>query len=195
MSRYDRMSPEAKSVLWVVLILIALAAAWFLASWYVIPANAQEAAPVAIVQQTWWQSIWANIQPVLTAVATSAAPVIAAFIINWLVKLAAKLKVDVKDADRARLQQMIENGIKWAAQKFEITLNGSVAPRDKEALIAEVVAAYLPKNAAETVRALGGDVTDIRAMTEIVTARAADILALPAEIRAMKAAPPVIPAG
>lgn len=122
---------------------------------------------------------------VLSWMAVVIAPVIATLLGNWLVKLAAKVKVDIKDADRARIQEIVENGIKWGAAKLNILLNGSVTPANKAAIIKAVVTEYLPEKGAETVKALGGDVTDAKAMTDIVTARAADILAIPAEVRAV----------
>lgn len=122
---------------------------------------------------------------ILALVVSGSAAAIAGVVVNWLLKLAAKLKIDIKDADRKRLQELVENGIKWAARELNVILDGNVSSANKTRLVEAVATEYLPKEAKETVAALGGDVDNEAEMTKIVTARSADILALPAEVVAL----------
>lgn len=122
---------------------------------------------------------------ILTYVVAGLAPVIAGCVINWLVKAAARLNVQIAEERRAKLQEMVENGIKAGAQKIGVALDGKLSIDVKSELIAGVVNDYLPQNAAETVKALGGNVHDTAAMTDVVAARSADVLALPAQVRAL----------
>jgi hypothetical protein len=104
-------------------------------------------------------------------------PAIGIALAGLIMQLAKGVGLAIDEQRRAKLQAIIENGIKWAAHDAEILLNGKLNFEMKNQLIDLVVSKYLPQHGAETVKALGGDVTNTGAMLDIVTARSATILA------------------
>jgi hypothetical protein len=96
---------------------------------------------------------------------------LAGFVVALIVKLLKKFGVETSDADRARLKEMIENGIALAAQRAEKTLDGKLPIEVKNKLAVQTLA-YVQTHGADTLKRLGYDPTDPKAI-EAIQARIA----------------------
>lgn len=127
------------------------------------------AAPPALAADTTVSAgslIGLSIEIILGVLGTPIAIAVTAFLLR-LMKAAG---VDIQDAYRARLEEMIANGLAAAADRLDKRLDGTLDVNVRSKLVAEA-ADYLAKHGRETVKALGGDPKDRDAMRAIVAAR------------------------
>ena len=96
---------------------------------------------------------------------------LAGLIAVWVIRLLKKLGVEVSDADRARLQEMVENGLALAAQRAQANLKEKLPLNIKSAVAVDALQ-YVQDHGAETLKILGFDPKDPIAI-EAVQARIA----------------------
>ena len=102
-------------------------------------------------------------------------PVLAGFAANWLLALAANLRLANTDKLRARLQNMIENAVAYFAEKAANDMKGRGDVEIKNTIAAQVIG-YTQTHGAETIKALGIDPTSPKA-EEAIRARIAAVVA------------------
>lgn len=100
---------------------------------------------------------------------------LAGLVATFVVKLMQKFGIEVSDADRARLKEMIENGIALAAQRAEKSLDGKL-PVEVKNQIAVRALEYVQAHGIDTLKRLGYDPTDPKAI-EAIQARIAKFIA------------------
>ena len=93
---------------------------------------------------------------VLTWIAAMFGVPIGTLLTAWLYRLFAKAGVDMTDAMRARLQQMVVNGINIGANKASSDLAGKGQIAIKNAAVAHAVT-YVQAHGAEELKAIGID--------------------------------------
>lgn len=104
------------------------------------------------------------------------APVVAAFLVDALIKLRQMLGQTTSEAQRAKLQEMAENAVNLAGHELGKDLKGKISVPDKSAVMAKAVD-YIQFHGADTIKALSGiDPTDPKAV-QALQARVATILA------------------
>jgi hypothetical protein len=104
------------------------------------------------------------------------APVIASLICAYLLKLLQSQGITVTDAQRQRLQEVVENGVNLAAHGLGKDINGKLPVADKSHVIAETIN-YVQAHAGDTIKQLGfKDPTDPK-VAEAIKARVTAFLA------------------
>lgn len=107
-------------------------------------------------------------QLILTIVTLFGAP-IAWYLVKLVARLAHQAGFDLDEARRARLQEMVENGLREAATRTGTALGGKLEIGTRQMLVTEA-AAYLAKHGAETLAKLNGDPESMGQMEELVRA-------------------------
>lgn len=102
-------------------------------------------------------------------------PILAGLVVAAFVKLLRLLGVQVDDARRARLEEIVSNGLANAADEARTSLDGKLPVEIKNKVVADTVE-YAQRHGAETLKALGVDPSDPKAV-EAIRARATKILA------------------
>jgi hypothetical protein len=97
---------------------------------------------------------------------------LAGLAVALILKLLRKFGVEVSDADRARLKEFVENGVALAAQR---ALSGKLQVEVKNEIAAQALA-YVQEHGADTLKKLGYDENDPKAI-EALQARIAKLLA------------------
>jgi hypothetical protein len=110
------------------------------------------------------------------------APVIAAFMVDALIKLRQMLGQNTSDAQREKLQQMSENAVNLAGHQLNHDLSGKLPMPARNEVMAMAVD-YVQAHGSDTIKALGLDPTDPKAV-EAIKGRIATIMA-------NKSSPPV----
>ena len=83
-------------------------------------------------------------------------PVIGSMVVWVLVRVLKKLGIDATDALRARLMDIVVNGLNSGAKQIESNMQGKDPVEIKNAIVANAVV-YTQNHAAETIKALGLD--------------------------------------
>lgn len=99
---------------------------------------------------------------------------VAGFIVRWIQVAAKKMGIDVSDAARARLQEMVENGIALGAQRAQADLKDKL-PIEVKGQVAQSALQYVKDHGADTLKGLGFDPSDPKT-TEALQARVAKAL-------------------
>jgi hypothetical protein len=107
--------------------------------------------------------------------AAALGPVLAGLLANWLLALAKKAGIETTDAQRAKLQEIIENGISLGAHRTQADLSGKLNYDVKNQIVANAVT-YAQAHGADTLKSLGLDPTSPAAI-EAIQARATKVLA------------------
>jgi hypothetical protein len=102
-------------------------------------------------------------------------PVIAAFATDLYVKMRARLGLQTSDAQRAKFQEIVENGVALGAHDAKASLSGKLTFEVKDQIMASAVE-YTKAHAAETLNGIGIDPNSPEAV-EAIRARAAKMLA------------------
>lgn len=119
-------------------------------------------------------------------------PVFAPIALDWYVKLRARLGLQTTDAQRAKFQQTVENGVALGAHDAQVSLSGKLNFDVKNKIMADAVA-YAKAHGADTLKALGVDPTSPEA-EEAIRARAAKMFAdLDQQATAVQAGVPATP--
>ncbi len=117
-----------------------------------------------------------DLNPLLRAIIDSILPMAATIVAGALTLLFAKaaqaVGYNLDDARRARLQEIIENGVAYAASAVK-GMTPNLSPIDVRSVIVAEAARYVAEHGAATIRKLGGDPANQEAIAEIVVARAA----------------------
>jgi hypothetical protein len=100
---------------------------------------------------------------------------LAGLAVALILKLLRKFGVEVSDADRARLKEFVENGVALAAQRANAELSGKLQVEVKNEIAAQALA-YVQEHGADTLKKLGYDENDPKAI-EALQARIAKLLA------------------
>lgn len=103
------------------------------------------------------------------------APIIAAFLVDVLIKVRQRLGISTSDAQRDKLQQMAENAVNLSSHKLGQDLTGKLPVQVKSQVMAQAVD-YVQAHGADTIKALGLDPTDPKTV-EALQGRIATILA------------------
>jgi hypothetical protein len=110
------------------------------------------------------------------------APVIAGFLVDALIKLRQRLGQSTSEAQRDKLQQMAENAVNLAGHQLNHDLSGKLPMPARNEVMAMAVD-YVQAHGSDTIKALGLDPTDPKAV-EAIKGRIATIMA-------NKSSPPV----
>lgn len=102
------------------------------------------------------------------------APVIAAFLVDALIKLRQMLGQTTNDAQRDKLQQMTENAVNLAGHQLNHDLAGKLPLQSRNEIMA-MATDYVQAHGSETIKALGLDPTDPKAV-EAIKGRIATVL-------------------
>jgi hypothetical protein len=102
-------------------------------------------------------------------------PLIAAALVDLYVKLRARLGLTTSDAQRAKFQEIVENGVALGAHDAQANLSGKLTYEVKNQVMASAVA-YAKEHGSDTLKAIGVDPTS-PAAEEAIRARAAKMLA------------------
>lgn len=121
------------------------------------------------------------------------APIIGTAIVWVLVRVLQKLGIDATDAMRARLQEIVVNGLNAGAKKIEGVAAGKGKIEIKNAIVAQAVD-YVQEHGAETLKTLGVDPYSNEAIdaikARIETAIADPMVPTPAVLDPAVPAPP-----
>jgi len=117
----------------------------------------------------------------LLALAGLIAAPLAAAVVALAVQLGRKLGVDIKETRRARLQEIVENGIRDAAARSQVALNGKLSAQIRDGLVADA-ADYLARHGAETLRKLRGDPRNKALLEELVRGRGGHLLGIDPDV-------------
>jgi len=131
-----------------------------------VPALAADVAPVPI-----GSALGIGVELLATAIA---APV-AGILVLWLQAIARKIGVQITDADRARLDGIVQNGVLWAAARAGIALDGKL-PLDVRSQIVADAADYTMTYGRDTLKRLKAPVNDPMALQDIILPRVAKLL-------------------
>jgi hypothetical protein len=101
--------------------------------------------------------------------------IFAAFATDLYVKLRARLGIQTSDAQRAKFQEIVENGVALGAHNAQASLSGKLTFDVKNQIMASAVT-YAKDHGADTLKAIGVDPTSPEA-EEAIRARAAKMLA------------------
>lgn len=101
-------------------------------------------------------------------------PVLAAVGVKLALNFLKKMGIDVSETQRARLQEMVENGLSLAAQRAQQNLKGTMTVEVRND-VANAALSYVQDHGTETLRALGFDPNDPKAI-EALQARIAKAL-------------------
>lgn len=170
----------------------AIAAAFMLL--FLIPAIAQTnvVTTTAPVTSETTISVGTLAGQVLAWIAAVFAVPIGALLSAWLWRLFQLVGVQVADQARARLQEMIVNGLNVGAKKAESDLRGRGQIEIKNAAVAETVR-YVQAHGADTLRELGVDPASSKAV-EAIKARIETAIADPVTpTPALLTPPPPVP--
>jgi hypothetical protein len=115
---------------------------------------------------------------VLNWVISVTVPIMGVVITGWLTRLFQQVGINMTDAQRARLQEMVVNGINAGAAKAEDSLRGAPLVDVKNAAVQHAVE-YVQEHGADTLKALGFDPHDQKTV-EAIQARALSAIANPA---------------
>lgn len=107
--------------------------------------------------------------------ATAIAAPVAGIIVIWLQAIARRIGVQITDADRARLDGIVQNGVLWAAARANVTLDGKL-PLDVRNQIVADAAGYALTYGADTLKRLKAPVGDPAALQDIILPRVAKLL-------------------
>lgn len=107
--------------------------------------------------------------------ATAIAAPVAGIVVIWLQAIARKIGIQITDADRARLDGIVENGVLWAASRAGIAMDGKV-PLDVRSVIVAGAAEYTLTYGRDTLKRLKAPVGDPLALQEIILPRVAKLL-------------------
>lgn len=111
---------------------------------------------------------------VLWLVAVAGTP-LAAYLVLWIRAALRRQGVEMSDADRARLQEMVEHAVAFGAQRLNKDLSGKMTVEVKSS-IARTALDYVQEHGAETLARLGADPGDEKTV-EALQARIAKALA------------------
>lgn len=129
--------------------------------------------PVAIVQQPAQIAVGSIAGDILQWIAVVFGPVISGAAVMLATKWLKKWGVDIKDADRARLDDLIQNGIANAAQAASVNLTAMPPVAVRNQLVASAVE-YAKAHGADTLKSLGAPDPNDPKVIEALRARAAD---------------------
>lgn len=118
-------------------------------------------------------SLGSLIGPLLEAALTAAGTALAGLIAVMLQRQLVRIGVQMTDADRARLETMIANGVVWAAHRAGASLEGAWTADVRDRVLADT-AAYVTANGHDTLRRLRAP-TDPAALQQIIVPRAARV--------------------
>lgn len=118
-------------------------------------------------------SVGEIVSPLLEAVLAAAGTALAGLIAVMLQRQLVRIGVQVTDADRARLETMIANGVVWAAHRAGASLEGAWTVDVRDRVLADT-AAYVTANGRDTLRRLRAP-TDPAALQQIIVPRAAQV--------------------
>lgn len=133
--------------------------------------------PVVVVEE---KGILDYVISAAYAALLSMATIAAGYIAAMARKLAMKAGINVTEAQQEKFQGFVERSIKWAAEFLKIRLTGKNTAEEKDQIATLAATKYIPEQAADTVRKMGGDPNDAVAMKAVVLARGADVLNSPA---------------
>ncbi len=134
--------------------------------------TAASASPVAVQPVTISVGTWAG--DVLMWATTAFGTVISGFVVKLLVALAKKAGVDATDALRARLNEIVLNGLNLAASTTQRELRDKSPIAIRSAAISKAIE-YTQAHGDETIKALGLDPTS-GAAVEAIRARAETLI-------------------
>lgn len=103
------------------------------------------------------------------------APILAGFIVDALIKFRQKLGQTTSDAQREKLFEMAQNGVNLATHQLGQSLTGKLPVQVQSQVMAQAVD-YVQAHGSDTIKALGLDPTDPKAV-EAIKGRVATILA------------------
>lgn len=104
------------------------------------------------------------------------APIIAGFIVDVLIKIRTMLGQSTTEAQRAKLFEMAQNGTNLAIHQAGANMAGKMPVQIRSAVMAQAVD-YVQAHGSDTIKALGLDPTDPKAV-QAIQGRVATILAL-----------------
>lgn len=107
--------------------------------------------------------------------ATAIAAPVAGILVLWLQAIARKIGVQITDADRDRLDGIVQNGVLWAAARAGVALDGKLSLDLRNQIVAEA-AEYTLTYGKDTLRRLKAPVSDPAALQDIILPRAAKLL-------------------
>lgn len=96
---------------------------------------------------------------------------LAGFLAALVVKLAKRWGVDISDANRARLQEMVENGLALAAKRSAAKLQDANLTIEVRNKLASDVLLYVQEHGADTLKALGAQDPNDPKVIEALQAR------------------------
>lgn len=126
---------------------------------------------------------------VLNWVVSVSVPVIGIVATGWITRLFQQVGVNMTDASRARLQEIVVNGINLGAAKATDALKNAPPVDVKNAAVAHAIG-YVQTHGADTLKALGFDPHDSKT-TDAIEARILSAIANPAIPTASVLNPPV----
>jgi hypothetical protein len=115
---------------------------------------------------------------VLNFVVAVTLPIVSAVVTGWIVRLFQMVGVNMTDAQRARLQEMVVNGIHAGTAQAESALQGAPPIAVKNQAIAHAVE-YVQQHGQDTLKALGLNPNDPAAV-QAIQARVLSAIANPA---------------
>ncbi len=111
-----------------------------------------------------------GLEVLVAAVATPLAAVVGL----WLQRVARRIGVEIADADRARLDAIVENGVIWAAARANVAFDGQW-PLDVHNGIVADAANYAVSYGRDTLKRLKAPIDDPAAMQDIILPRVAKL--------------------